>query len=162
MPAAAPAPAPPLDPASIKRGLLAGLLAWLLPGAGHFYLGARRRAVVFFAVLVVTLSLGIAFDGNLAVVDPRTPWLSKLQVGANLGLGPWEPLLRRSIYGQAVYASAPGPARLGLEAEQALRKRREREMGTWSAYGSIYLLTACLMNLLLVLDAWDIAIRRKG
>jgi hypothetical protein len=80
-----------------------------------------------------------------------------MSVGVNLSLGPWEPALRHTLYGTAVYS------RSATRGEQtaALERRERREFETWSAYGSIYLMAAGLMNLLLILDAWDIAIGRK-
>ena len=34
-------------PAPVANAHLAAILAWLLPGAGHFYLGRRVRALAF-------------------------------------------------------------------------------------------------------------------
>jgi hypothetical protein len=151
-----------LEGALVIRGLIAGALAWLAPGAGHLYTGARRRAAVFFALVALTLLLGLVFDGNFAVADPRAPVLTRLQVAANLSLGPVEPLLRTSLYGTLVYVNAPPPRRgLAPEVEQALERREQRFFRTWSSYGTAYLMAASLMNVLLILDAWDIAIGRK-
>ncbi|MBP7146809.1 MAG: hypothetical protein KBD01_04630 [Acidobacteria bacterium] len=143
----------------VLRGLLAGVLAWVVPGAGHLLVGARGRAAIFFVLMVLTVGLGLAFDGNLSVVDPRTPVLSRLQVATNLAIGPVEPVVRTSLYGALVY----NPSGLSPSAaeREAMRRRRERAFATWSAYGTAYLLAAGLMNVLLVLDAWDIAIGRK-
>lgn len=149
---------PKLAPAAIQRGLLAGLLAWLLPGAGHWFVGARRRAAAFFVIVGLTWGAGLAFDGNLAVVDKaRAPVLTRLQVLANLAVGPVEPVVRYALYGALVY-EAP-PPRSGLPA--ALETRRQRSFERWSVYGSAYLLAAGLMNMLVILDAWDLAIGRK-
>jgi hypothetical protein len=99
----------------------------------------------------------------LAIADPRAPVLSRLQVAANLALGPVEPILRSSIYGSPVYAHRLElRGRLSAAQREALETREARHFATWSSYGSTYLLIACLMNLLLILDAWDIAIGRKA
>ncbi|HNX19228.1 MAG TPA: hypothetical protein PKG80_03060, partial [Acidobacteriota bacterium] len=103
--------APPLDAAALKRGLLAGLLAWLVPGLGHFYVGARRRAYAFCGLVVGSALLGVALDGNLAVYDARTPVLSSLQIVGGAAVGPWEPLLRGGLYGGMVYRGDDGGAR---------------------------------------------------
>ncbi len=148
-----------LDRVTIGRGLLAGVLAWLIPGAGHLYVGARQRALVFFLIVAATLSMGLLSDGNLAVVDNlRAPVLSKLQVVSNLAIGPVEPLIRSVIYGEIVYVNSdPG----GKSLSPALEMRKERSFRRYSLYGSVYLLIAGLMNMLLIFDAWDIAIGRK-
>ncbi len=151
-----------LDGATIKRGLVAGLLAWLLPGAGHLFLGARQRALVFFAIVAGCFAMGVICDGNVAVVDNlRAPVLSRLQVLSDLAVGPADPLLRWLAYGQVVYVD-PQPGNTRVPLPKALELRRERSFRTYSAYGSAYLLTAGLMNILLIFDAWDLAIGRKS
>ena len=49
---------------------MAALLAWLIPGAGHFYLGLRKRAVLLFVCIEVTFFIGL-YIGTLRIVDPR-------------------------------------------------------------------------------------------
>lgn len=53
----------------------AGLLAWFVPGAGHFLLGEKKRAVIIFITLVLTFAMGL-YLGSIAVVDPISskPW----------------------------------------------------------------------------------------
>ncbi len=148
-----------LDASRIGRGLAAGVAAWVLPGLGHWIVGARRKAIIFFAVVASAITTGFALHGNLAVTDPRTPFISRLQVVTNLAMGPIEPAMRATLYGALVYnggdALLPGPQRPALE------RRRARSFSTFSSYGTTYLLAAGLMNILLILDAWDIAIGRK-
>ncbi len=85
--------------------------------------------------------------------------LSALQVVSNLALGPLEPIVRVSLYGELVYSDpAPLSAR---PATPSLQRRLERSKGPFSLYGSTYLLTAGLLNALLIFDAWDIGIGRK-
>ncbi len=57
---------------------LAALLAWLLPGLGHWYLGDRPRAVVFFVVTGVTFWGGVAVGGVRSTVTAREngPWIA--------------------------------------------------------------------------------------
>ena len=148
-----------LDGDAVRRGLLAAALAWLLPGLGHLYLGRRQRAAVFFALVAATFLLGVGCRGNLAIVDTlRAPVLTRLQVLANLAIGPAEPILRRAIYGELVYKN-PRPGATSLI--PALERRRKRSLHPGSLYGSTYLLAAGLMNVLLIFDAWDIGIGRK-
>ncbi|MCU0222751.1 MAG: hypothetical protein MUF27_01490 [Acidobacteria bacterium] len=150
-----------LDASQIGRGLAAAAAGWLLPGLGHWVVGARGKALVFFAIVTATITTGFALGGNLSVVDPRTPVISRLQVATNLALGPVEPVMRAVLYGSLAYRGdesfVPGPQR------RALELRRARALGRpFSAFGTTYLLTAGLLNILLLLDAWDIAIGRKS
>jgi len=52
-----------------KASYLVGILAWLVPGAGHWYLGRRDRAAIIFAAVCATFLLGVLL-GGVEVVDP--------------------------------------------------------------------------------------------
>ena len=49
--------------------LVAGLLAWLIPGAGHFYLGLRKRAALLFVCIEVSFIIGL-YIGTVRIIDP--------------------------------------------------------------------------------------------
>ena len=53
-----------------KNPFLAFLLAWLIPGAGHWYLGRREKAVLFFWVLILLFGAGFLM-GELRNVTLR-------------------------------------------------------------------------------------------
>ena len=127
----------PVEPVAGRNAAVAAALAWILPGLGHFYLGRRKTALVFAAIVTVTFLLGLSFEGRLYTID-RTQPLSILATFAVAGAGV-----------------------LNL----AARFLSDNPSGTILAptyeYGCAYLLTAGLMNLLLMLDAWDIAKGKK-
>jgi hypothetical protein len=52
-----------------------GLLAWLVPGAGHYALNEHRRAIVIGVVIVLTFLVGL-YVGSVGVIDPvgAKPW----------------------------------------------------------------------------------------
>ena len=115
---------------------VASLLAAVFPGTGHFYLGRRGRAAVFAAIVLCAAALGVMLHGNLWTPVEGRPltWLATL---GTMGMGlPYFLLLFGLRYAGDI--SAPG-----------------------FEYGTAFLLGAGLMNLLLVLDAWDIATGRK-
>ena len=120
------------------RAVAAMLLAFLIPGAGHFFLGRRGRALAFFAIVVFLFVLGLAIDGSM--YEPSETHGQLLTVLASLGSMGSGPLY---FLGRAF-----GP-------EGSI----ERSM---FEYGRTFTLTAGLMNLLLVLDCWDIAMRGKA
>ena len=70
-----------------KSPLLALLLAWLLPGAGHWYVGQRWKAVIFCFLLVGLLVLGVLLTGGGCVNVERHPWALILQGCEGLATG---------------------------------------------------------------------------
>jgi hypothetical protein len=116
---------------------LAMALAWAVPGLGHFYLGRRRTAAAFFVLVTAMFLAGLSFQGRLYSIENGQP----LTILATF-----------AVYGAGL---------LNI----AARVLSESSVGTILAptyeYGCAYLLTAGLMNLLLILDAHDIARGRK-
>jgi hypothetical protein len=55
---------------------VAGLLTWLLPGAGHLFIGDRGRGIVFMATIGVTFWTGVAIGGvkNTVNFEQRKLW----------------------------------------------------------------------------------------
>jgi hypothetical protein len=141
------------------RAAVAVAAAWVVPGLGHILLGRVRRGILFGAIVWASFGLGLAHDGRLALRDPRQPVLSTLQIVANLGAGPADVLARVAVYGRPVYAfrGVPGPRSSG-PIEETFRNRTRSGV---SIYGTAYLWTAGLLNLLLLFDVWDIAAGRR-
>jgi len=52
----------------------AALLAWFIPGGGHFYLGLRKRAVLIFVCIEVTFLIGL-YIGTVRIVNPANNFL---------------------------------------------------------------------------------------
>jgi len=54
---------------------IVGVLAWLIPGAGHFALGQRRRAYVICVSIIAMFFVGL-YIGSVGVIDPvgAKPW----------------------------------------------------------------------------------------
>ncbi len=118
------------------RAYLTLLASWLLPGAGHFILGRRSRAVAFFILVMAALAIGSLLGGNLHRILPNQP-LTVLATLGSVGMGSPYFIMRYLVGYQGDIVSA------GYE------------------YGSAFILTAGLMNMLLMLDVWDILRRRK-
>jgi hypothetical protein len=116
---------------------VAAALAWIFPGLGHFYLGRRKTALLYALIVTVTFVLGLSFEGRLYTIDRSQP-LSILATFAVSGAG----ILN---LGARFLSDNPSGTILAPTYE----------------YGCAYLLTAGLMNLLLMLDAWDSAKGRK-
>jgi len=143
---------------SLGRTAVALVAGWLVPGAGHAILGRVRRGALFFLLIMGSFALGLAEEGRLALYSPREGFLTGLQLVANLGVGPADLFARMSVYGEAAYAL---PDQSDASRRPRIEKFRERQRSAVSAYGTAYLWSAGLMNLLLLMDVWDIAKRRK-
>ena len=112
------------------------LAAWAVPGAGHFWLGRTQKAIVFFVALVSMFIMGLWLKGRLFPFE-FGEILVALAAFASFGLGlPWI-VARTFDFGAGVVTAV-----------------------TWE-YGNSYLIVAGLLNLLVVLDAYDIAMGRK-
>ena len=119
------------------RAIIAMALTFLIPGAGHFLLRRRGRALAFFAIVVFMFALGLAVDGSMFTFrESRGELLLRLASIGSMGSG-------------ALYFFA-----LKLGPQGDITK-------PMFEYGRTFTLTAGLMNLLLVLDCWDIAVRGK-
>ncbi|MGH9316657.1 MAG: DUF6677 family protein [Thermoanaerobaculia bacterium] len=119
------------------RPWLATALAWVFPGSGHLYLGRRRTALAYALIVTATFLLGLSFEGRLDSPEAGQP-LTLLATFTVYGAG----LLN---IGARMVSDNPGGTILAVTYE----------------YGCTYLRTAGLMNLLLMLDAYDIAVGRK-
>jgi len=55
--------------------LTVGLLAWLIPGAGHLLINQKKHAIVIFVTIVLTFCAGL-YVGSIGVINPvgAKPW----------------------------------------------------------------------------------------
>ena len=49
------------------------LLGWAIPGAGHFFIKERKRAIIIFTTIAITYITGL-YAGSIGVIDPATSW----------------------------------------------------------------------------------------
>lgn len=136
------------------RVWIAVALAWAVPGLGHIVLGRVRRGLMFGLIVWGAFGLGLAHDGRLALRDSRQPLLTTLQTVANLGVGPADMLARLKVYGELAYR-VPQDVR-NVDRHPRVLTFRSRSRSALAIYGTAYLWTAGLMNLLLLFDVWDI------
>ncbi len=61
--------------------LQAGLLAWLIPGAGHWYLRRPVRAVILFVTIHGLFWAGVAIGGIFTVNPRHEAWWCRAQMG---------------------------------------------------------------------------------
>ena len=128
---------PQTTPARPQGNLVVALLsAWLVPGLGHIYLKRRLRGIAFFVLVIASVLIGCRLEGNLYTPVQGQPLTLLATLGA-MGMGFPYFLLRYGLHYQGEI------------------------MGASYEYGTAFLLTAGLMNWLLVLDAFDIVRGKK-
>jgi hypothetical protein len=110
--------------------------AWLIPGAGHLWLGRRQKGIVFLVTLTLMFVFGLWMEGRLFSFDLTQP-LVALAAFADIGVG--------LPYVIARLAGAGAGRVVAITYE----------------YGNAFLIVAGLMNMLVVLDAFDVAQGRK-
>ena len=54
---------------NISLLLIVGLLAWLVPGAGHFIINEKKRSIIIFVTIVLTFCTGL-YIGSIGVINP--------------------------------------------------------------------------------------------
>lgn len=112
------------------------VLAWAVPGAAHVWLGRRQKGAIFFVVLCLMFATGLMLHGRIFPFEFSEP-LVALAAIADVGLGgPW--VLARMVGTGSGLVTA-----------------------TTYEYGNTFLIVAGLLNFLVVLDAFDIAMGRK-
>ena len=124
--------------ASVEPGSLVLLClgAWLVPGAGHLWLGRRQKGVIFLVALPLMFLTGILLDGGIFPFELSEP-LVALAAASNVAIGlPWV-LARMLDLGGGVVTAA-----------------------TYE-YGNCFMIVAGLLNSLVILDAFDVAMGRK-
>jgi hypothetical protein len=112
------------------------LAAWVVPGAGHLWLGRRTKGLIFLAALPVMFAIGLVAQGRLFSFTLAEPFVALMAL-ADLGIG-------------LPYFVAKG---VGWGAGNVRAVTYE--------YGNTFLIVAGLLNLLVVIDAYDVALGRK-
>lgn len=119
---------------------LIGFLAWLVPGLGHFIQGRVLRGVISALTILLMFVLGVSIGGHIyGLRETGEGLLSSLFGLCDMGSG-------------ILYI-------LSKLAGLAVNERPEQAT---SEYGSVFLMVAGLLNLILALDAFDIRAGRKA
>jgi hypothetical protein len=111
-------------------------MSWLVPGAGHLVLRKRQKGLVFLVALPVMFAIGLWLKGRLPAFAFSDP-LVGLAALANLGMGVPYFIASALGLGEGVVTAAS------------------------YEYGNAFLIVAGLLNLLVVIDAYDVRIGRK-
>ena len=110
--------------------------AWVVPGLGHLLLGRKWRALILFAAIVAMFLMGIGMRGEFFSTSSGS-YLQTLGYFGELCVGVAMPAARFFGYG--------GGDPLFVSAD----------------YGTACLVAAGMLNVLAILDAYDVAMGRK-
>lgn len=119
-----------------RTAVMVCLVAWVVPGAGHLWLGRLPKGCIFFVALSAMFSIGLMLEGELFSIEPSQP-LVALAALADLGIG--APYFIAQMFGFGV----------------------GRVVATTYEYGNSFLIVSGLLNMLVVLDVFDLALGRK-
>ncbi len=132
---------PVVRPAPLRSPWLVVASAWLIPGSGHFLLGRKGRAAIIFCIVLVAFTVGALMRGPMFQPTATGDVLSRLiQAAGFIG-----DLASGLVYFILVGAGYWPPDRATHMAD----------------YGSKFLVTAGLLNILAMVDAYEIATRQK-
>jgi hypothetical protein len=158
----------------LKNPALAGVLAWLVPGLGHFYQGRTAKGIVFCVCILSTFIYGVYLGGSSelgwgrAVYASWRPGYRRLpylcQIG--VGLAAMPALLeaqraadgRKPLFGGFMAPPRPdGDPRAGrrMDAlfEQPSLDELHRRLHRYFDIGTAYTMIAGLLNVLAIYDA---------
>lgn len=148
----------------LKDPVLAAVLAWLIPGAGHWYQGRRTKAVLFFVCILGTFLYGLHMgDGRVVYAswrpaDRRFAYFAQFWVGlpalpaivqayrVNHGKVP----LNFRLYEDMM---APPSIKGGNGVPSELDRLNKRLNRYWE-FGTTYTMVAGLLNVLAIYDAF--------
>jgi hypothetical protein len=115
---------------------LLSIVSWVIPGAGHLWQGRTQKGLVFIVLLPLMFAVGLFLKGRLFPFELSEPLVA---LAALAGLGNGLPFFIAKLLGlgQGVVTAAS------------------------YEYGNTFVIVAGLLNMLVALDAYDIALGRK-
>ena len=115
---------------------LIAIASWIVPGAGHLWQGRTQKGLIFLVTIPLMFAVGLWLNGRLFPFEISQPLVA---LAAFAGLGNGVPYFVAAMLG------------LGKGVVTA---------ATYE-YGNTFVIVAGLLNMLVVLDAYDVALGRK-
>ena len=126
------------------RLIIIGLAAWIIPGAGHFLLRERKRAIIIFVTITALFVSGL-YIGSIGVVNHVT---SKIWFMGQVLYSPAAGIISQKVQGG--YLDSNG------------KQHKYDSFGRPADVGQIYTAIAGLLNLLCVFSAVYMAYCGRG
>ena len=127
--------------ASTGKTITACVAGFVLPGLGHLVLGKFVRGALIGGVIIVMFALGFVMEGHLDKPDPKE-WLTWFFSFLDTGMGLPYFVCLVSDWG------------FQITPEQAAKVTFE--------YGNTFFRVAGALNMLAVMDAYDLGVGRKA
>ena len=119
-----------------NQALAAAALGWVVPGGGHLWLARRQKGLVFLLAIPMMFAIGLGFGGRLFPFDSGQP-LVLLAAFADIGNGLPYLIARAAGLGEG------------------------RVIADTFEYGNTFIIVSGLLNMLVALDAYDVALGRR-
>ena len=166
-------------PIDLRNPYVAGFLAWLVPGLGHYYQRRYHKALIFFLCITPTFLAGCALGSSSETGiarnvywswrwkagDTRYWWLAQSPLGMGVAIPSWIQAWQINSGQAPMFGSFMAPPQLHPQdrsgvapvLDEIRQKLPHYELGTY------LVVIAGLMNLLVIFDAVDgpFAGRRK-
>ncbi len=134
--------APSQQGVPLSRQLTPVVLAWLIPGAGHFLLKRQLHGIILLATIAGMFLTGILMQGRMFVPSSGDLFTMVMTYGGFFG-----DLCNGLLYFLTV---------------NGLGYHQEALPGAVHDYGTKFIVCAGLLNLLAVVDVYEIAGSKKG
>ncbi len=137
---------------------LALLLAWLIPGAGHAYIGRVRRGIIIFITIGATFWAGIAMGGVMTVDSVKERWwfIAEMFTGVH-GLVSWQRTnwVYEKVMDDDEISSAvvDGDPRTNVLIDKKLQQEGIALVSPMETIARAYAGVAGLLNLMCIFDA---------
>ena len=130
-------------------------LAWMIPGMGHILLRRYRRGIAFLVVIIFLFFWGLDLGAKIYHYEAQQP-LSFFAMIAQFGMGvPY-------FIGRAIANFARlHPGGMFYHFAENFRFGDGFIEGITFEYGNTFAIISGLLNYLVILDAYDIAVGRK-
>ncbi len=143
------------EPLELRNRYLAAFLAWLVPGAGHFYQRRYFKSAVFSICIFSSFVLGMFMAGGRCVYaswnGTEKRWQYVLQAGIGLPAMPAALQAWRARNGEPPLLSSAF-----MTAPRSTRDLDDWNKDTASGFdmGTLYTMIAGLLNILVAFDAY--------
>lgn len=138
----------------LRDPLVAGVLAWLLPGAGHFYQRRFAKGILFMSCILAIYFFGLAMAEGRVVYASWNKVEKRWQYALQLGVGlPATPAILQSLRIRSGGEPLLGGIMAPPTSPEVLSSWHER-LNSRFEMGTLYTVVAGLLNILAIYDAF--------